>query len=688
MAMMFTLLLIGSSIDAASTATRSRLAMDADQDMGPMVGHVDDRSAVLLIRRGAKRQSLHLKLMDQQGNEVRSIEATTDPKSDFVAKFRLAKLLPDTTYRYQVTRIEGDTEVIVADGDDLFFKTTLDLKTASSRNNATTTVCFVSCVDIEENPLWKGISNVSPDLICLMGDTPYIDTSDLSVVRKRHRDFLNIAGLSQLIKNTSTVGTWDDHDFGRNNGNGRNMAKGKGKTRQGFVEYRGHRRYGNGTEGVYHSVDLGMVEVFLLDPRYFSQTEPSPVDPKQATCFGGEQWEWIREKLKASKAPFKVLSFGQVWQDKKNGETDDMFTYWYERDALLDFVEREDISGVVLLGGDIHVSRHLVHPLRAGYDLHDFIISPGHKRTITELNVFHPSLRWSLVEGYQFLSMTADGSDEDPKLTVKFRQAEDIINREVVVRLSDLTAKPAKGIKRGLRGHWPCDDDFSNASQLGKRLDAQPANAATVGGVKGRFGGAVQFVREQGQYLNVPRNPLDDNSDQHSVALWFEPTSLPTHGTNERQFLFESTAEGQPSDSRAWSLSLGIRPDTDPAKVRLQLYTNTLVPAAGPEQAPTAKSQGGFDFAIPRAALKSWTHAVVVYESTQLTLFVNGVKARSYQLETSGPAAEFGGLILGGHRAGVGRNFDGMIDDFAIWARTLSPSEIKSLAKQPVAAIK
>ena len=39
-----------------------------------------------------------------------------------------------------------------------------------------------------------------------------------------------------------------------------------------------------------------------------------------------------------------------------------MFTYWYERDALLDFIKSEGISGVILLGGDIHVA-HLIHPI-------------------------------------------------------------------------------------------------------------------------------------------------------------------------------------------------------------------------------------------------------------------------------------------------------------------------------------
>jgi hypothetical protein len=75
-----------------------------------------------------------------------------------------------------------------------------------------------------------------------------------------------------------------------------------------------------------------------------------------------------------------------------------MYTYCAERDALLDFIKKERIPGVVLVGGDIHVSRHLVHPQRVGYDLHDFIISPGHTSVIPSLNVYHQDLEWSRVE--------------------------------------------------------------------------------------------------------------------------------------------------------------------------------------------------------------------------------------------------------------------------------------------------
>jgi len=667
------------------TQTKAAIIVD---DVGPMVGHVDWASAQLLIRRGSTAQIFRLEVSDEKGTKIQTVEGVAEAENDFVAKFHVTELKPDTNYRYRVTKIDDKIETVVADGDKLFFKTTKDLASKSSRTDSTASICFVSCVDIEKNPLWDGISDISPDLLCLMGDTPYIDSSDLEVVRQRHREFLNIPGLAEQIGHTPTVGTWDDHDFGRNNGNGRNMLKGKPATRKGFVEYRAHQQFGTGTEGVYHSVDLGMVEVFFLDPRYFSQTASSPVDSNQTTCFGTEQWTWLLKELKESKAPFKVLSFGSVWQDKKNAEVDDMFTYWYERDALLDFVSEENIAGVVLLGGDIHVSRHLVHPLRVGYDLHDFIVSPGHKRTITELDVFHPSLRWSLVEGHQFLSMTADGTKEDPTLTVKFHQGADKVNREMVIRLSELTSKPETGIQRGLRANWSFDKDFSNSSRLGQYVDATPKQGVSIEAKEGRFGGAAKLIGQRAQFLNVPRNPLDDNSDQHSVSIWFKPNSLPKHGTNERQFLFESTAEGKPSDKSAWSLSLGLRAAADPAKICLQLYTHTLVPAAGPEQAPSARSQGGFDFLINRDALSEWTQAVVVFETKQLKLYLNGVKAKSFQLPIPGPASEFGGIIIGGHRNGSGRNFDGSIDEVAIWSRPLTGDEIKKLTTLPVGLIK
>ncbi|CAD71382.1 probable alkaline phosphatase D [Precursor] [Rhodopirellula baltica SH 1] len=633
-------------------------ASHANDVVGPLVGSIDSTSAQLLYRAGASEQPLQLSVL-QEGDVVQRITSIGGEQDDYVAKFSVTNLQPDTVYHYQIDDADTQATLIKPDGQH-FFRTT-----NPKREGHRVSVGFVSCVDIEPNGIWKEMQTLDLDMVCLMGDTPYIDSTDLAKVRSRHRQFLQMSDLAELSGNTSTVGTWDDHDFGRNNGNGRNLSKGKADTRRGFVNYRAHSQYGNATEGVYHKSDLGMMEVFFLDPRYFSQTEPSPVDASQPTCFGSEQWTWLLTELRDSKAPFKVLAFGAIWEDKKNKETDDMFTYWYERDALLDIIRNENISGVVLLGGDIHVARHLIHPQRTGYDLNDFVISPGHKRTITELDVFHPSLEWSLVEGWQFLTLTADGTTDEPLLTAEFRQPDGIVNRKVELPLTSLTANEEKHPNR--RAHWSFDENMKNDSTLGHRIDAVAENGARIDN-NGLSGGALRLDRSKQQYIRIPRSFLDDNSPHHTVSLWFKPTSLPKHGTSERHFLFESTAEGEVSAKTAWHLSLGMRSSESPDQINLQLYTHTLQPAKQPEAAPEAKSQGGFDSLVARESLLGrWNQITLTFDSKTLKLSLNEQQIAKHTLPVSGPASEFGGLVIGGHREGTGRNFDGWIDEVSVW---------------------
>ncbi|MDG2223310.1 MAG: alkaline phosphatase D family protein [Rubripirellula sp.] len=650
-----------------------------DRDVvGPVVGAIDQTSCHLLYRPGNREMQLMLELV-RGPQVVARVEAMAKAKNDFVAKFYVDGLQAGTEYRYRIKTSEGKSLV---EADAQHFFTTRP----QGRENKPVSVGFVSCVDIEPNGIWSDMNALNLDAVCLMGDTPYIDTAQLSVVRSRHRQLLQVADLATLATHTPTYGTWDDHDFGRNNGNGRNMRSGKVATRQGFIEYRAHDQFGNGREGVYHKVDLGLIEVFLLDPRYFSQTEPSPVDPSQTTCFGKEQWNWLLEGIRSSKAPFKVLAAGSIWEDKKNSETDDMFTYWYERDALLDIVKREGISGVVLLGGDIHVARHLVHRRRVGYDLHDFVISPGHTRVISGLDVYHPSLEWSLVEGWQFLTLSAEVSAGEPVLTAEYRQPDAVVNRKVVIPLRDISPTkvlPATGPSgkkspdefsvagtsdQELRAYWSFDNDFRNQSVLGTRIDAIPHHDAAVVPAVGVRGGALRLRSAEEQFVSVPRSFLDETSSSHTVSLWFNPNSLPPHGSSSRAFLLESTAQGKPSNTDRWHLSIGFRATGDPDKINLQLYTHTVSPAAKPEAAPTAISQGPFSMLVDRVQLlDKWNHLVWSFDGKRIQLNLGSERIGDFELPVPGPASEFGGLILGGHREGTGRNFDGMIDEVKIW---------------------
>ena len=188
------------------------------------------------------------------------------------------------------------------------------------------------------------------------------------------------------------------------------------------MEYRGLNSYGTGTPGIYTSFRYGPIEVFLLDPRYFSQAEPSPVDAKKPTCLGKEQWQWLLDGLAKSTAPFKFIASGMIWDDKKNKEKDDWETYAHEREALFDFIDAKKISGVVLLSGDIHVSRHLKYPLksRLGYDLEQWIVSPMHDSIIPSLNVPHPALLWGEAIPNVFLQVIADSTQSPATLTANW----------------------------------------------------------------------------------------------------------------------------------------------------------------------------------------------------------------------------------------------------------------------------
>ena len=62
-----------------------------------------------------------------------------------------------------------------------------------------------------------------------------------------------------------------------------------------------------------------------------------------------------------------------------------------------------------------------------------------------------------------------------------------------------------------------------------------------------------------------------------------------------------------------------------------------------------------------------------------LRSLTSGDSIATHVLEHPGPAVEHGGLIIGGHRAGTGRNFEGKIDELTIWQGVLDAVEVRKL---------
>lgn len=378
---------------------------------GPMLGHIDSGQALIWYRPVQPgNYTLLVRKQDRDKDErVASVTAKAVDQHDRCITWRVTELAPDTEYQYEIRQTNGDGP-LVAGGPDCRFRT-------SARDDipAKVTLAFGSCASSTDFfEIWKQIDDQQVDGLVLLGDTPYIDSSDRDFNRKRHRDFLSIPTLAAMGKQTPIWGTWDDHDFGGNDTDG--TVKDKKKIRQVFTEYRAHDQFGDGEQGIYTRFRRGPIEVFLVDARYFAQTEPSPVAADKKTCLGKKQWNWLLKGLQRSTAPFKIIASGQIWDDKTNGEKDDWHTYAHERDALLDFIRDKNIGGVILMGGDIHASRALRYDDRVGYPLWQFIVSPMHDSTIPSLNVPHPNLVWGKPVPNVFLRIVADNRSQPATL--------------------------------------------------------------------------------------------------------------------------------------------------------------------------------------------------------------------------------------------------------------------------------
>jgi alkaline phosphatase D len=373
--------------------------------LGPITGPVDHASAVVWLRSDDAAE-LAIRVVGPDDAEVHAARLTPSADHDWCVSCPVSGLRPDTPYRCVVAAADGEPR------GECGFRTA-----AAPDAPSRCSLAIGSCASEKFPGVWERMAREGAELVVLAGDTPYIDTSDLAVNRRRHREFLSQPGLTDLLRTRSFVGTWDDHDFGGNDSDGRRVDR--DTIRRVFLEYRPLASAGEEGQGIYTTVRRGPVEVFLLDARFFAQTEPSPVAADKPTLLGRRQWDWLRRSLADSTAPFKLLVTGMVWHDKPNREKDDWETYAHERDALFRSIGEQRIGGVVLVGGDVHVSLRLEHDsvATAGYTIPEFVSSPLHDRVIpTLVPTANPRLAWSAVEPNVFLLVEADSTGPDPTL--------------------------------------------------------------------------------------------------------------------------------------------------------------------------------------------------------------------------------------------------------------------------------
>ena len=383
---------------------------------GPAIGCLEETS-VCVAARADRACALDLRVLDGDGSVVWNQVLPAVETSDFTLHWQVSGLEASTRYDYVITD---------PDRAEVFLGAGAFMTQAPAGSRVPVTVAFASCAreDDGSSAVWTRMQLRAIDALVLLGDTPYIDTTDLQQQRKRYREFASVPSFAALVRGTPVYSTWDDHDFGANDTDGR--LPGKENSRQAFVEHRPNRLPPD-QAGIHDSFRVGDMEIFLLDARWFARTEPSPFDASKPTLLGAEQWAWLKARLEASTATFKVIATGMIFNDAvRPNKTDYWGHYPHERQALFELIGELKLEGVVLVGGDVHrhrIVRHLESRDAAGYELVEFISSPVHDQIIAAANAPHPGLVLDIGTGNIYLELSCDTAGEEPVLTSRYVDA-------------------------------------------------------------------------------------------------------------------------------------------------------------------------------------------------------------------------------------------------------------------------
>jgi len=257
-----------------------------------------------------------------------------------------------------------------------------------------TRIAFGSCVrEHRPQPIWNVVVAAKPDLFLYIGDNIYGDTEDMDVLKAKWDRLASDAGYQLLRKTCPILATWDDHDYGVNDGGAEYPTK--AQSQQVFLDHFDEpadspRRK---REGVYDAKTFGpkgrRVQIILLDTRYHRsplKRRPGgrtkgfgpylPDDNPQLTMLGDAQWKWLRTQLKQS-ADLRIIASSIQFVPEQHG-----WEMWAnhprERQRMLQLIRDTQAGGVVFISGDRHkaeISRLAPNDVGPTYPIYDITSS-------------------------------------------------------------------------------------------------------------------------------------------------------------------------------------------------------------------------------------------------------------------------------------------------------------------------
>jgi alkaline phosphatase D len=203
----------------------------------------------------------------------------------------------------------------------------------------------------------------------MMGDNVYASKPELQPISEQYQKLHLIPEYRALRESIPVMATWDDHDYGLNDGGADNPLKEEAKKE--FLKEFSYVRDAttNSQPGLYHSKILGdkkrQVQIIMLDTRWNrseltkapdygpSQRYYSPNNDAKATILGEKQWQWLAQELKKPASLKIIVSSIQVLGENQRYEK--WANFPREKARLLELIRSSGNRNVVLFSGDRHI---------------------------------------------------------------------------------------------------------------------------------------------------------------------------------------------------------------------------------------------------------------------------------------------------------------------------------------------
>jgi alkaline phosphatase D len=318
-------------------------------------------------------------------------------------------------------------------------------------------IAFGSCAGQDlPQPIWEHVVRSRPELFLFIGDNIYADTEDMEVMRAKYAKLAAVPGFQKLRKTCPMLATWDDHDFGVNDG-GADYPK-RVESQQVFLDFFGEPKDSprRKQEGVYAAATYGppgkQVQIILLDTRYhrspLKRREPPepfsryvPHTDTSTTILGEKQWKWLEEELRKPAQIRIIVSSIQVVAEDHGSEK--WMNFPHERQRLFKLIGDTGAAGVLFISGDRHLAELSMMDGGVGYPIYDL--------TSSALN--RSSKRWRRYEvnrhrvgtmnwGDNFGLIEIDWKRPDPRISLQIRDDEGDVNIQRKIYLS--TLQPAR----------------------------------------------------------------------------------------------------------------------------------------------------------------------------------------------------------------------------------------------------